>query len=46
MDQMVRNLPAMQKTWGCSLGQGDNLEKGRQPSPVFMPGEIHGCGTW
>ena len=28
MAQMVRNLPAMQKTWVQSLGQEDPLEKG------------------
>ena len=26
--QMVKNLPAMQKTWVQSLGQEDPLEKG------------------
>ena len=26
--QMVENLPAVQKTWVCSLGQEDPLEKG------------------
>ena len=26
--QMVKNLPAMQKTWVQSLGQEDSLEKG------------------
>ena len=26
--QMVKNLPAMQETWGQSLGQEDPLEKG------------------
>ena len=26
--QMVKNLPAMQETWVCSLGQEDPLEKG------------------
>ena len=26
--QMVKNLPAMQKTWVLSLGQEDPLEKG------------------
>ena len=25
---MVKNLPAMQKTWVRSLGQEDSLEKG------------------
>ena len=28
MAQMVKNLPAMQETWGLSLGQEDPLEKG------------------
>ena len=27
MPQMVKNLPAMQKTWIQSLGQEDRLEK-------------------
>ena len=25
-----------------SLGQEDPLEEGRQPTPVFLPGESHG----
>ena len=28
VSQMVKNLPAMQETWVCSLGQEDPLEKG------------------
>ena len=28
MAQMAKNLPAMQETWVCSLGQEDPLEKG------------------
>ena len=28
MSQLVKNLPAMQETWGPSLGQEDPLEKG------------------
>ena len=28
MDQMVKNLPAMQETWVLSLGCEDPLEKG------------------
>ena len=28
MAQMVKNLPALQKTWVQSLGQEDSLEKG------------------
>ena len=42
MDQMVNNLPTMQKTWVQSLGQEDLLEKGWQPTPVLLPGESHG----
>ena len=32
----------MQETWVRSLGQEDPLEKGMQPTPVFLPGECHG----
>ena len=37
--QMVKNLPTTQETWVQSLGQEDPLEKGMQPTPVFLPGE-------
>ena len=37
--QMVKNLPAMQETWVQFLGREDPLEKGMQPTPVFLPGE-------
>ena len=40
--QMVKNLPAMQKTWVQSLGQEDPWRKEWQPTPVFLPGESHG----
>jgi len=40
--QLVKNSPAMQETWVRSLGWEDPLEKERQPSPVFGPGEFHG----
>ena len=40
--QMVKNLPTTQETWVQSLGQEDPLEKGMQPTPVFLPGEISG----
>ena len=40
--QTVKNLPAMQETVVQSLGQKDPLEKGWQPTPVFLPGESHG----
>ena len=36
------NLPAMQETWVPSLDQEDPLEKGMDPTPVFLPGESHG----
>ena len=32
----------MQETRVQSLGQGDPLEKGTLPTPVFLPGESHG----
>ena len=31
-----------QETWVQSLDQEDPLEEGRQPIPVFLPGESHG----
>ena len=42
MDQMVKNLPAMQETWVQSLGQEDPLEKEMATYSVFLPGESHG----
>jgi len=39
---MVKNLPAVQKTQIRYLGREDPLEKGRLPTPVFLPGEFHG----
>ena len=38
----VKNLPAMQDTRAQSLGREDPLEKGWQPTPVFLPGKSHG----
>ena len=32
----------MQETWVQSLGWEEPLEKERQPTPVFLPGEFHG----
>ena len=32
----------MQETWAQSLSWEDPLEKGWQPTPVFVPGELHG----
>ena len=42
--QLVKNLPAMQKTWVWSLGGEDPLEKGRLTTPVFWPGEYSPWG--
>ena len=42
MAQMVKNLPAVQETQVQSLGWEDPLEKGGQPTPVFVPGESQG----
>ena len=40
MAQTVWNLPAMQETWGRSLGWEDPLEESlATPPPVFLPGE-------
>ena len=39
---MVKNLSAMQETQVEALGQEDALEKGMQPTSVFLPGEFHG----
>ena len=45
--QTVKNPQAMQETGVRSPGWEDALEKGMQPTPVFLPGELHGhrgCG--
>ena len=44
MAQMLKNLFAMQETGVQTLGQEDALEKemATQPTPVFLPGEVHG----
>ena len=36
----VKNLPVMQETWVQSLSQEDILKEGKQPNPVFSPGEF------
>ena len=38
--QMVKNLPAMQETWVCSLGQEDPLEKGMVTHFSILPWRI------
>ena len=40
--QLVKNTPAMQETWGQSLGWDDPRRRERVPTPVFLPGELHG----
>ena len=40
--QMVKNLPAMKKTWVQPLGWEDPLGRAWQPTPIFLPGESHG----
>ena len=40
--QVVKNPPAMQKTWVQSMGWEDPLEKGMQPTPAFLPEKSHG----
>ena len=42
MAQKVKNLPAMQEAWVRSLCWEDSLEKGMQPTPVFLLGKFHG----
>ena len=39
---MVKNLLTMLETQVRSLGQEAPLEKGMQPTPVFLPGEFLG----
>ena len=39
--QLVKNLPAIQKTWVRSLGWGDPWRTAWQPTPVFLPGKSH-----
>ena len=41
MSQTVKNLPAMQNTQLQALSGEDPLEKERQSTPVFLPGEFH-----
>ena len=44
--QLVKNPPAMWKTWVQSLGWEDPLEKTKATS-VFWPGDFHGlCSPW
>ena len=54
VDQMVKNLPAMQETWVQSLGWKDSLKKGRATHSSMLawriswteePGKIHSVGN-
>ena len=40
--QIVKNLPVMWAIQVRSLGREDSLEKGWQPTPVFLPVKFHG----
>ena len=42
LPQMVKNLPAMQKTQVRSLGWEDSWGREQLPTPVFLPEEFHG----
>ena len=42
MAQTVKNPPTMWETGVRYLGQEDPLERARLPTPVFLPGELHG----
>ena len=39
---VVKYPPALQEMQVPSLDWEDPLEKGRQPTPIFLPGEFHG----
>ena len=49
---LVKNLPAVQKTWVWPLSREDPLERKWQPTPVPLPGKSHGqrslvgCSPW
>ena len=40
--QTIKNLPAMQETQVRSLGWKIPWTRKWQPTPVFLPGELHG----
>ena len=37
-----KNLPLMRETWIQSLGREYPLDKGMGPTPIFLPGKLHG----
>ena len=40
--QSVKDMPAVQQTWVRSLDWEDPLEKKWLPTPILLPGELHG----
>ena len=42
VSQLVKNLPAVQETWGRSLGWKIPWRRERLSTPVFWPGEFYG----
>ena len=42
MAQLVKNPSAMRETWVQSLGWEDPWRRKWQPTPVFLPGKLHG----
>ena len=46
MAQMVKNLPAMQKTWVQSLGREDPLEEGRATDSSVCAWRTMDSGAW
>ena len=40
--QMVKNLPIVRETWVWTLGQEDTWRREWLPTPVFLPGKLHG----
>ena len=46
MARWVKNLPVMKEMLSCGFepgsGQSHGEEHGRQPTPVYLPGESHG----
>ena len=38
----IKNLPLMQEMQVQSMGREDPLEKEMQPTPVLLPGKLHG----
>ena len=41
-DPVIQNMLAMQEMWVQSLGQKNPWSRKWQPTPVFLPGKLHG----